>query len=68
MTKKDDRITGLPDAEYLTVSELAGHVGVSRMTIYRAINSGELQAIRIGRSFRISRESWDAYLRDAEDY
>lgn len=67
MTKKDNRNIGLPNAEYLTVAELADHVGVSHMTIYRLIQNGDVNAIRIGRSFRVSREVWDQYLENAKD-
>ena len=36
-----------------TVSEVADLMRVSRMTIYRLIHSGELPALRAGKSFRI---------------
>lgn len=49
--------------EMLTVAEAAAEVRVSKMTIYRMIHSGELRAIRVGRSFRVRREDWDDYLR-----
>jgi len=32
------------------------------MTVYRLINSGELAAVRIGRSFRLREEDIDRYL------
>jgi excisionase family DNA binding protein len=41
----------LPDV--LTVAEVAQQLRVSKMTIYRMINSGELRALRIGRSVRV---------------
>jgi excisionase family DNA binding protein len=37
----------------LTVAEVAHTLRVSKMTIYRLIESGDLSAIRVGRSFRI---------------
>ena len=49
--------------EMLTVAEAAAEVRVSKMTVYRMIHSGELRAIRVGRSFRVRREDWDDYLR-----
>ncbi len=49
--------------EFLTVEEVAAEVRVSKMTVYRMIHSGELRAVRIGRSFRVRREDWDDYLR-----
>ncbi len=32
------------------------------MTVYRLINSGELAAVRVGRSFRLREEDVDRYL------
>ena len=37
----------------LTVAEVAATLRLSTMTVYRLIDSGELRALRIGRSFRI---------------
>ena len=39
--------------QFLTVSEVAGALRVSNMTVYRLVHSGELPAVRFGRSFRI---------------
>jgi excisionase family DNA binding protein len=38
---------------FLTVSEVADMMRVSTMTVYRMVHSGELPAVRFGRSFRI---------------
>lgn len=38
---------------FLTVGEVADMMRVSTMTVYRMVHSGELPAIRFGRSFRI---------------
>jgi excisionase family DNA binding protein len=38
---------------------------VSNMTVYRLIHSGELYAIQAGRSFRIPKAAFDAYLENA---
>ena len=32
------------------------------MTVYRLIKSGELPAVRVGKSFRVREEDLDAYL------
>lgn len=42
-----------PDMTLLTVAEVADTMRVSRMTVYRMVHSGELPAIRFGRSYRI---------------
>jgi excisionase family DNA binding protein len=38
---------------FLTVNEVAETMRVSTMTVYRMVHSGELPAVRFGRSFRI---------------
>jgi len=43
----------LPDVRFLTVAEVAQLMRVSKMTVYRLVHSGELPAVRFGRSFRI---------------
>jgi len=47
---------------YLTVAEVADIMRVSGMTVYRLVHSGELRAIRVGRSFRVPSEALEAYL------
>jgi len=47
---------------FVTVSEVARQLRVSKMTVYRLISSGELPAVRIGKSYRIREEDVDAYL------
>lgn len=51
-------------ARFLTVGEVARALRVSNMTVYRLINSGELPAVRVGRSFRLREEDVDKYLSD----
>jgi excisionase family DNA binding protein len=46
-------VSGLSDARFLTVAEVADMMRVSRMTVYRLVHSGDLPAIRFGRSFRV---------------
>lgn len=49
-------------ARFLTVREVAELMRVSSMTVYRLIKSGELQATRVGRSFRVRDVDIDEYL------
>jgi len=49
-------------ARYLTVAEVAATLRVSNMTVYRLIGSGQLPAIRVGRSYRLREEDVDKYL------
>ena len=53
---------GLSKSRFLTVQEVASVMRVSTMTVYRLIKSGELSAVRVGRSFRVSEVDVDAYL------
>lgn len=48
----------------LTVSEVAGTMRVSNMTVYRLIKSGQLSAIRVGKNYRIRETEVDRYLRE----
>ena len=43
----------LSDVRFLTVAEVADMMRVSKMTVYRMVHSGDLPAIRFGRSFRV---------------
>jgi excisionase family DNA binding protein len=53
---------GLSKARFHTVQEVADLMRVSTMTVYRLIKSGELSAVRVGRSFRVSEVDVDQYL------
>jgi excisionase family DNA binding protein len=52
-------------ATFLTVAEVAAMMRVSKMTVYRLVHSGELPAVRVGRSFRVPAEAVGTYLRDS---
>lgn len=57
----------LPQADHLTIGEIAAHLRVSRFTVMRAIKKGELVAVRVsgpgrGGSKRIPRQSYLDYL------
>jgi excisionase family DNA binding protein len=38
---------------------------VSKMTVYRLVHNGDLPAVRVGRSFRVSEEDVNEYLRNS---
>jgi excisionase family DNA binding protein len=46
----------------LTVAEVAEMLRVSTMTVYRLIRSGEIPAVRIGRSYRIREPDLESYI------
>jgi excisionase family DNA binding protein len=48
--------------QFLTVSEVAGALRVSNMTVYRLVSAGKLPAVKVGRSVRLRRDEVDEYL------
>ncbi len=50
------------NTRFLTVQEVADLMRVSTMTVYRMIRSGDLPAVRVGRSFRVRDDDLAAYL------
>jgi len=55
----------LAEVKFLTVAEVATVMRVSKMTVYRMVHSGELPAVRVGRSFRVPEKAVHDYLRSA---
>ena len=58
-----ERSESLPDPKFLTIAEVASMMRVSKMTVYRLVHGGELPAVRVGRSFRVTEEDVNDYLR-----
>lgn len=54
---------GIVRMQFLTVEELAAIMRVSKMTVYRLVHSGEIESVRVGRSFRIPGPALSNYLR-----
>jgi len=52
----------LGDVRFLTVAEVASVMRVSKMTVYRLVHSGEMPAVRVGRSFRVPEKAVTEYL------
>jgi excisionase family DNA binding protein len=50
---------------FLTVAEVAEIMRVSKMTVYRLVHSGELPAVRVGRSYRVPEQAVHDYLRQS---
>ncbi len=46
----------------MTVAEVAANMRVSTMTVYRLIQSRDLPAVRIGKSYRLRESDVDGYL------
>jgi excisionase family DNA binding protein len=55
----------ISEVKFLTVAEVATVMRVSKMTVYRLVHSGELTAVRVGRSFRVPEHAVHEYLRGA---
>ena len=49
-------------SQFLTVAEVAKALRISNMTVYRLINSGDLPAVRVGKSYRLREEDVDRYV------
>ncbi|MFD4294367.1 helix-turn-helix domain-containing protein [Rhodococcus sp. NPDC058505] len=57
-----DKEPALGGTQFLTVAEVAALMRVSKMTVYRLVHSGELPAVRVGRSFRVHAKAVHDYL------
>ena len=51
-----------PAISFLTVTEVAAIMRVSKMTVYRLVHAGDLAAVRVGRSFRVPEPAVRNYL------
>lgn len=51
-----------PIERFYTVSEVAATVRVSKMSVYRLIETGDLDAVKIGRQYRITQRALDEWL------
>lgn len=57
--------SSMPRERLLTVAEVADHMRVSSMTVYRLIKSGSLKAVRVGKNYRIRTNDLDNYLQSS---
>ncbi len=60
-----DSVSPLGSVRFLKVSEVAAMLRVSKMSVYRLIHAGELEAVRFGRNFRVPEHAVNVYLRDS---
>jgi excisionase family DNA binding protein len=47
---------------FLTASEAAARMRVSKMTVYRLIRAGKLPAVQIGKAYRVRESDLEGYL------
>ncbi len=52
-----------PELEWLTYAQAGQMVGLSRVTLWKLVSAGEVEAARVGRAVRINRESLTAYMK-----
>jgi excisionase family DNA binding protein len=57
--------TAISSVQFLTVAEVAKMMRVSKMTVYRLVHSGDLPAVRVGKSFRVPEQDVHTYLENA---
>lgn len=56
----------MSEKEFYLVDELADKLRVNRMTIYRYIKAGKLQAHKIGKDYRIRVIDFEQFLKNTE--
>ncbi|OQO90950.1 helix-turn-helix domain-containing protein [Saccharomonospora piscinae] len=61
----NEDVPGPRHVQFLTVAEVATLMRVSKMTVYRLVHSGELPAVRVGKSFRVPEQAVHDYLDNA---
>lgn len=57
---------GTPQSRTYTVNDIAAILGIGRATAYKLANSGLFKTIRIGNMIRISRKSFEDWLKMEE--
>jgi len=55
----------ISDVKFLTIAEVASVMRVSKMTVYRLVHNGDLPAVRVGRSFRVSEHDVNEYIKNS---
>jgi excisionase family DNA binding protein len=50
---------------FLTVAEVATRLKLAKMTVYRLIHAGALDAVKVGKSYRVSEKAFNGYLKGA---
>lgn len=65
MPSNEKDVPEFGQVQFLTVAEVAALMRVSKMTVYRLVHSGELPAVRVGKSFRVPEKAVHTYLEGA---
>lgn len=65
MPNEKEDVPTVGQGKFLKVAEVAALMRVSKMTVYRLLHSGELPAVRVGKSFRVPEKAAHDYLESA---
>ncbi len=52
----------MDSSTYISIPELAGILGISRVAVYRKVKKGQIKATKIGRNYAIDRKSVETIL------
>ena len=66
MSTNTPKEKGTPQSRTYTVNDIAAILGIGRATAYKLANSGLFKTIRIGNMIRISRKSFEDWLKMEE--
>lgn len=50
--------------EFLTVEEIAKELKCSKFFVYGLIKDGKVEAVKIGKAFRVTKDSYSSYLHE----
>jgi excisionase family DNA binding protein len=46
----------MKESEYISLAQLAEVLGISRIAVYKKVKKGEIEAVRIGRSYAVPKK------------
>lgn len=53
--------------EYMSVKEVCEVLGISKQAVHKAIKTGRIKAVKVGRLYRINKEWFKNYLESGGD-
>lgn len=62
---KDHEASLAVGRQWLTVAQISDELKVHAMTVYRLISAGKLGAVKVGRSYRVTKSEFERYLKEA---
>lgn len=58
-----NRVTVQNRSEFFSINEFAAALSVSRQTIYRKVERGEIKSLKIGKTYRIPRSELEKHIK-----